>query len=225
LLTTQIALSGAYAVTIIGNEFEPGAGQAIQISNTTSLGSGGTNPSNNVSILNNFFYSASAVSFLKFLDTSLPSVTVSNNYFNNDNASGTPFNAGAMAAVIRYTGWGNLQVGAGSDEVGNVANERVVLPYSASMTPFPLRGQTQVITATNATAFTINAPTNSVKGIRLSFTLRNTSGGALGAATWNAVFKMSAWTNPGNGQNRSITFEYDGTNWVQVSQTGVDVPN
>jgi hypothetical protein len=75
------------------------------------------------------------------------------------------------------------------------------------------------------TAFTINAPTNGLDGMQLTITLRNASGGALGVATWNAAFKMSAWTNPANGQSRSITFRYDSTNWVQVGQTGVDVPN
>jgi hypothetical protein len=86
-------------------------------------------------------------------------------------------------------------------------------------------GNECTISAANGAAFTINAPTTPTTGQPLTITLRNTSGGALGAATWNAAFKMSAWTNPANGFSRSIGFEYNGTNWVQVSQTGVDVPN
>lgn len=107
----------------------------------------------------------------------------------------------------------------------NPAVKQATITYSASMTPDAKLGASQTITATNGSAFTINAPTNALAGRRLKITLRNTSGGALGAATWNAVFKMSAWTNPGNGNSRSIEFEYDGTNWLQVAQTGVDVPN
>lgn len=103
--------------------------------------------------------------------------------------------------------------------------QQVTVTYSASMTIDSAAGNEFIITATNGTAFTINAPTNPVTGKRLTITLRNSSGGALGAATWNATFKMSAWTNPANGQNRSITFQYNGTNWIQISQTGVDVPN
>jgi len=103
--------------------------------------------------------------------------------------------------------------------------QRETIAYSASMTPNMFNGDWQTITATNGTAFTINAPTNAADGMELTITLKNASGGALGAATWNAIYKMSAWTNPANGQNRSITFRYDGTNWAQVSQTGVDVPN
>lgn len=62
-------------------------------------------------------------------------------------------------------------------------------------------------------------------GQQITLHINNTSGGAMGAITWNAVFKMSAWTNPANGQNRSITFEYNGSSWKQISQTGADIPN
>jgi hypothetical protein len=99
------------------------------------------------------------------------------------------------------------------------------IAYSASMTIDCSTGNEFTISATNGTAFTIVAPTVPSIGQRITITVRNASGGALGAATWNAVFKMSAWTNPANGNSRSIDFRYDGTNWVQISQTGVDVPN
>ena len=103
--------------------------------------------------------------------------------------------------------------------------KRLALTYSASMTPDALLADSFTITATNASAFTINAPSNAADGRRLKFTIRNTSGGALGAVTWNAVFKLAAWTSPATGFSRSIEFEYDGTNWIQIAQTGVDVPN
>ncbi len=102
------------------------------------------------------------------------------------------------------------------------------ITYSASMTPDAQGGSSQTITATNNTAFTINAPSNQPPGgasQRLKITLRNTSGGALGTATWNAVFKMATWTNPANGFSRSIEFEWNGTNWVEMSRTTADVPN
>ena len=109
-----------------------------------------------------------------------------------------------------------------------MVRNRSVLTYSASMTPDASVSDLFTITATNGTAFTINAPTNgpsSGQSRRITIRVRNTSGGALGAATWNAVYKMSAWTNPANGFSRAIDFDWDGTNWVQASQTGVDVPN
>jgi hypothetical protein len=115
----------------------------------------------------------------------------------------------------------------GIDTTYERLNSKSVVTYSNSMTPDSSAGRRFIITATNGTAFTINAPTNTPTGgeQHIVITIRNTSGGALGAATWNAVFKMSAWTQPANGFSRSIDFVYDGTNWVQVAQTGVDVPN
>lgn len=102
---------------------------------------------------------------------------------------------------------------------------RVAAAYSASMTLDAASGNIFSITATNNTAFTINAPTNPGTGQPLTITIRNTSGGALGVATWNTVFKMAAWTQPGNGNSRSITFYYDGTNWIETSRTASDIPN
>lgn len=105
------------------------------------------------------------------------------------------------------------------------AHARVGLTYSASMTPDVYLGNEFVVTATNATAFTLNAPTNVTTGQRITLRIRNASGGALGAATWNAVFKMAAWTQPANGFSRAIDFTYDGTNWVECGRTPADVPN
>lgn len=150
------------------------------------------------------------------------------------NADGTNFEIVTVTAItsttftatFASTKSANWLVTSGREDTG--IRQRAIITYSASMTPNTLQGDWQIITATNGTAFTINAPTNAlnlVDGAQLTITLKNSSGGALGAATWNAVFKMSTWTNPANGQNRSITFRYDSTNWVQVSQTGVDVPN
>jgi hypothetical protein len=108
---------------------------------------------------------------------------------------------------------------------GQMSVRRVVVAYSASITIDASTGNEFDITANNGTAFTINAPTNQTDGQRITITIRNTSGGALGVITWNAVFKMSAWTSPATANSRSIDFRTDSTNWVQVGQTGVDVPN
>lgn len=97
--------------------------------------------------------------------------------------------------------------------------------YSASMTINAATGNIFTITATNGTAFTINAPTNPSTGAKMRLRIRNASGGALGAITWNAVFKMAAFTSPANGFSRAIDWDYDGTNWVMASQSAADVPN
>jgi len=64
---------------------------------------------------------------------------------------------------------------------------------------------------------TMAAPTNPSIGQRITFTIIQSGVGAH-TMSWNAVFKH-AWSNTGNTANKrsSIEFEYDGTNWNQVS--------
>lgn len=97
--------------------------------------------------------------------------------------------------------------------------------FSSSMTPDCMSGSEFVIAINASGAYTMNAPLNPMSGMRISFTLQNVSGGAAGAATWNAAFKMTAWTNPANGFSRSIAFRYDVSAWTEVSRTAADVPN
>jgi hypothetical protein len=97
--------------------------------------------------------------------------------------------------------------------------------YGASMTLDAQISNEQIITATNGTAFTLNAPINMRYGQRLTIIIRNASGGALGAITWNAVFKMAAFSAPANGFSASIDFIWNGTNWVEVARGGNTVPN
>lgn len=107
----------------------------------------------------------------------------------------------------------------------SLAETRYAPTYGATVSIDMGLGRSQAITVTDANAFTVSAPTNVVSGQRLTIMVRNTSGGAMGVITWDAVFKMAAWTNPATANSRSITFLYDGTNWVEVSRTPADVPN
>lgn len=97
--------------------------------------------------------------------------------------------------------------------------------YSSSITPDASQGSTFTVTPTNGTAFTINAPVNLHIGQRILFTLRNTTGGPLGAVTWNALYHLATWTNPANGNSRSIEFVYDGVRLTEINRTSTDVPN
>lgn len=99
------------------------------------------------------------------------------------------------------------------------------LPFGATITPSAKTTSALLIVATSGIAFAIAAPLNVVSGQTLLFTIKNTSGGALGAATWNAIYKLAAWTNPATGNSRSITFLYNGVNLIEVSRTTTDVPN
>ncbi len=82
-----------------------------------------------------------------------------------------------------------------------------------------------VVTPTDANAFQIDNPTTPVTGARITIRIRNTTGGALGAVTFGTAYKLSAWVSPATGNSRAIDFQYDGTNWIEVSRTPADVPN
>jgi hypothetical protein len=112
------------------------------------------------------------------------------------------------------------------------------LAYSATVTPDATRGSVQWVSATNATPFTFAAPLTPTIGAMLTLAVRNLSGGTLGAITWNAVFKTATgatWdaaddatattARPATGFQRSVSFLYDGTNWVEIGRTPADVPN
>ena len=82
------------------------------------------------------------------------------------------------------------------------------------------------LNVTSTSAFQINSPTNDgASGQQLTICVKNTSGGSIGTITWGAEYKLAAWTNPANGFSRSISFFYDGTNWIEYSRTSVDIPN
>jgi hypothetical protein len=106
-----------------------------------------------------------------------------------------------------------------------IINSRQVMIYSASMTPAAASGNMDVITISGAVAHTINSPGTARTGQRLIITLRHASGGSAGAATWNAIFKMTAWVQPADGFSRTIEFVYDGSNWIEIDRTTADVPN
>ena len=102
---------------------------------------------------------------------------------------------------------------------------RLTIVYSASMA-VDNTYEFFTITATNSTAFTITSPLYSIyDGQTITFTIRNTSGGALGTATWGALYKLATWVQPATGFSRSITFTFNGTNYIELSRTAADVPN
>lgn len=107
----------------------------------------------------------------------------------------------------------------------NITHGRLGITYSASMTPNARSGKYQAIRANNGVAFTINAPINPREADELAITVTNVSGGALGAAAWDAAYHMSAWTNPATGFHRTITFYYEGSFWDQVAHDQVDIAN
>ena len=139
------------------------------------------------------------------------------------------WNGNLYQASAGDTTWDNVPI----DDVptrmysrGGRNQTRIVLTYGATIATDASFGNWFSITATNGTAFTISNPANPVTGQQVMYTIRNTSGGALGALTFGTVFKIGAsWTQPANGFSRTITFAYDGTNWIEVGRTAVNVSN
>jgi len=109
--------------------------------------------------------------------------------------------------------------------LGPARQGATALTYSASMTPDWSAGRDQIVTVTNSSNFTFNAPTRMPDGEHMTITIRNTSGGALGTATFAAAYGLAAWTQPANGQNRSITFRRSATLYIEIGRTTADVPN
>jgi hypothetical protein len=100
-----------------------------------------------------------------------------------------------------------------------------VLTYGATVNTDASLGNQFQLSVNDGVAFAIAAPTNAAEGQVATYVIRNISGGVMGAVTWNAIFKLAAWVNPANGFSRSITFRYDGANWIEISRTPSDVPN
>jgi hypothetical protein len=110
--------------------------------------------------------------------------------------------------------------------LGLAVTRPVTLTYGATVNTNAGVADNFIITVTNGTAFTIAAPTNATTGQTVTYMIRNASGGAIGAITWNAVFKINATAiAPANGTSNSIEFLYNGTNWVELFRSALDVPN
>ena len=103
------------------------------------------------------------------------------------------------------------------------ASRQDTVTYSASITLRANLYDQHYILVTNGTAFTINAPTGPSAFQTIIIDIRNGSGGAMGAITWDATFKMAgAFINPANGKRRKIAFTYDGTNWIEDWRMAAD---
>lgn len=108
---------------------------------------------------------------------------------------------------------------------GNLIQPRLTLTYGTTVAFDASAAHSFSLTVTDGVAFAISAPTNPATGKMITITIKNTSGGAVGTITWNAVFKMATFTTPATANQRSISFVYDGTNWVELYKTAADVSN
>lgn len=141
---------------------------------------------------------------------------------------------GGLGGVIGGAGTGVqtwFVTGPGDAVFNTVCGLRLTQAYSASMTPDIALGQFFRISVNNNTNFTINRPINPpasfVRALVIGIEIRNTSGGAIGVATWEGSpsgYAMgAAWTQPGSFKSRTIWFIWNGTYWEEVNRTAADV--
>lgn len=103
------------------------------------------------------------------------------------------------------------------------------LVYGPSIAVDASAGNQFVVTVTDGVAFAFANPTfppGTTFGQQITITIRNASGGALGAGTFGTAYKVSgnvAATTTGN--SRTIAFVWNGTNWIEIFRTAADVAN
>lgn len=136
---------------------------------------------------------------------------------------GAIFN-GAVSATGSITSTGGIVNGS---RITGVLTQVV---YSAAPVIDASLGNDFFMTITDGVALVVGAPTNPPAAGQcqdISFTVRNGSGGAHGALTWNAVFKTqaTAFSAVANGSSRTVFFRWNGTNWVELVRTAADVAN
>jgi hypothetical protein len=88
-------------------------------------------------------------------------------------------------------------------------------------------GDDFALVVTDGVAFTMALPTKipvSPDVQHIVYEIVNSSGGAMGAITWNGNFLLAgAFTNPANGKRRTIMFKASGTTLVELCRAAADI--
>lgn len=166
---------------------------------------------------------------------------------NLTNCSVTEFNGNYIRAVPTFfqadantfitAGHNDVEIGSMGRLISDVAKGYVDVTWASPNTFFGLQtgdpGRTcvyriDVPTATTAwqIGFRHGSQGFAVPGQVFALLIRNTSGGVINQPSFAGDIKVSgALTMPATGNSRSITFMFDGTNFVELSRSAADVPN
>ncbi|MBW7968606.1 hypothetical protein [Bradyrhizobium sp. BR 10289] len=156
-------------------------------------------------------------------------------YLGFDNTTGS-FGTAWLQAKFQGSGFLPLRLnpGGGSIEFGGATVHSIqTLTWAGTPDPVTPNGALYdgiIITVTNAAGFGLAPPSTdggqlTQVGQLFEITIKNATGGVMGTVSFDSHYKMAAWTKPANGFSRSITFRYDGTNWIEKNRTTADVPN
>lgn len=95
-------------------------------------------------------------------------------------------------------------------------------PASVTLTGYD--GEIQQVSVTSGVAFQINNPSGAQEGSKLTLVISNDIGGVMGVITWGSAYKLAgSFTNPTDGTQRTISFYYDGTNWIESARANADI--
>lgn len=105
-----------------------------------------------------------------------------------------------------------------------ITQRRVTLTDAASVVVNAAGGRLFQLTAGSTVGATRSiatptAPPSGAPNVQdITIQVRNNTGAAM-TTSWGTGYKMAAWTDPGNGKAISISFVYDGANWIEYART------
>lgn len=147
----------------------------------------------------------------------------------------TFFNADSNSFVT--IGYNNTEYASIGELVSTTAKGWIPITWASPNTFFRLndgdasRNTVYVINVTGAGAWQIGFRTGSgtgwtVPGQVFTVMVKNTSGGAISNPSFSSgINTAGAFTAPANGYNRSITFMYNGSKFIELYRTAADVAN
>lgn len=154
---------------------------------------------------------------------------INSGYMKNGGVNSSIFFSQANCLAIGISGDNSITYNSGISKLyARYIQKRIGINYSPSITIDASTGNFFTVAPNNGSSFTINAPTNpptDPESQTITIEIRNSTGGALGAITWDPVFKMGSWTSPATGNRRCITFAWDASVWVETCRTATDIPN
>lgn len=118
--------------------------------------------------------------------------------------------------------------GTGAWETEFLGSTSTALVFGAAVPVNLNAGSVFTLTLTSNAAFQFSNPTGTTRpaGSIVVVLIRNASGGAHGAGTFDTLYKVAANVPAiANGFSRAIVFLWDGTNMVELVRGATDVPN
>lgn len=238
--TNHFRVAGVLGFKISGGEFEGATSSNFIFTNTTYGAGTAVGTGQSVFIGNGALVIATGSNNI-FNVTNVGTITLDTLSLQSTATKyiGTAGTGGLFARNIYNLGVGVLFDGKAGTHVEQIVGLNYFnAPTTILQLTSPVQTITQVTGVVNAgissiiqinnngtAAYTVAAPINGVEGQRITITDINSSSGVGGVYTWNAAYKLAAWTRPAAGFNRSIDFILKGSNWFEVSRTTADIPN